>query len=331
MTASQWRERMKALLARYDPYRHDELLEGLVTEDKPIASWGEFQRWIAPFNVSGSFRGHREASWKLVTTLDRALVKTISVETADISSTSLTKLNPANNERAVLLEFQRGAHHFHASTPALDEIVDWLALMQHYGAPTRLLDWTRSPYVALYFAMQGASVSDSALWAIDMQWFKERANELLRQHDKSCPDRSDFRALYEYTNRIFLRDDNPHCIVAASPMRLNERMLAQQGQLLCTLRHDGGFSGSLLGMLIRPSTVDRQVVSKVVIKRDQRVQYLEELRRMNIHSASLFPGLDGFARSLAVNLDIEVARQIEDRKQTTIEQLRENRKKHRRK
>ncbi len=51
------------------------------------------------------------------------------------------------------------------------------------------------------------------------------------------------------------------------------------------------------------------------------MEFLEELRRMNIHSASLFPGLDGFARSLAVNLDIAVARQIEEYKKESIEAI----------
>ena len=324
---------MEMLQAKYDPFRPDERLEKLVTETEKetVSSWGDFQQWLAPFNVGGCFRGHRDASWSLVTTLDRALWKTISIEKDGICNTSATKVNPARNERAALLEFQRGAHHYYASTPASDQIVDWLALMQHFGAPTRLLDWTRSPYVALYFAMQGDSAGDSALWAIDLQWFEERANELLRQHDKGCPDRSDFKTLYEYTNRILLGDDNPGYIVAASPIRLNERMMAQQGQFLCSLRHRGVFSASLLEMLIGPPTVDRQVVSKVVLKRDQRVQFLEELRRMNIHSASLFPGLDGFARSIAVNLDIDVAHQMEDRKQELIEELGQSQDRHRRK
>lgn len=134
---------MERLLKEYDSTRNVELFERLVTEDEPISTWEEFQRWLAPFKDGGCFRGHRKASWNLVTTLDRALLKTISVETEDIHSTSRTKIHPS---------------------------------------------------------------------------------------------------------------------------------------------------------------IDRQVVSKVVLKTDQRIQFLEELRRMNIHSASLFPGLDGFARSLAVNL-----------------------------
>jgi hypothetical protein len=325
MTKPEWQERMKKLLAGYDPFRNIELFEELVTESLPINTWEEFQRWFAQFN-GGCFRGHRNASWNLFSTLDRALQKTVKVDTPDIQSTSWQKMNPEANEGAVLLEFQRGAHHHHHSpTPPIDEVVDWLALMQHHGAPTRLLDWTLSPYVALYFALQGESEGDAALWAIDLRWLSDRSNELLRQNDENCPDGSDFYAIGQYINRILFGNDNLYIVIPTAPKQLNERMLTQQGQLLCNLRHDVGFSTSLLGMLIRPAIVEQQVVSKVVLKRDQRIMFLEELRRMNIHSASLFPGLDGFARSLAVNLEISVAHQIEAHKQAVIEQIREAR------
>src|ERR1035438_4768461 len=126
MTASQWQDRVKKMLADYDAFRNLELFEGLVTEDDPISTWEQFQRWFAPFKDGGSFRGHREASWNLIPTLDRALLKTVTVGNGSIRE----KLNPEGNERAVLLEFQRAAHHYCPTTPAPDQVVDWLALMQ---------------------------------------------------------------------------------------------------------------------------------------------------------------------------------------------------------
>jgi FRG domain len=330
MTVSEWQERMKKLRAEYNFTRNVELFEALVTESAPIDTWEAFQRWSAPFKDRGCFRGHREASWKLDTTLDRALQKTITVETGDTVHTSFTKLNPESNEKGVLLEFQRGTHNHHSASLALEHVVDWLALMQHYGAPTRLLDWTLSPYVALYFAMQEDSEGEAALWAIDLKWLEERSDEVLRRHHEDWPDCSDFNAQRQYINRILFGDDNPYIIVSASPMQLNERMLAQQGRLLCNLRHDVGFSSVLLGMLLLPSIVERQVVSKVVLKKDQRITFLDELRRMNIHRASLFPGLDEFGRLLGVNLDISVAHQIEAHKEAVIEIVRESRLRHHR-
>jgi hypothetical protein len=124
MTTEEWRERMKKLLEGYDPFRNVELFEVLVTESAPISTWAEFQGWFAPLKDSGCFRGHGDASWNLVSTLDRALQRTFTVETDDLSSTSVEKLNPELNEKAVLLEFQRGAHHHHAATPEVDRVPD---------------------------------------------------------------------------------------------------------------------------------------------------------------------------------------------------------------
>jgi hypothetical protein len=318
MTDSEWGKRIKALLAEYDPIRNVEHFEQLVTEHEPISNWNTFQVWARRFKDNGSFRGQSDASWHLVTALDRAVVKTFSVDTPHVQSTTTMRVNIAENEKTLLLAFQRGAHHHLARTPHHDQTIDWLAMMQHYGAPTRLLDWTRSPYVALYFALQGTTKGDASIWSIDMKWFEERSLQLVRQQHPAWPDGSDFRASYEYTNRLVLRNDNPNVIVPVTTLELNERMAAQQGHFLCSLRLDINFTSLLLGMLIRPSPVRRQVVSKIVINTGQRIPFLKELRRMNIHSASLFPGLDGFSRSLVDNLAIDVGDQIEFEKRSNV-------------
>lgn len=60
-------------------------------------------------------------------------------------------------EHKIVRDFQRRAHHHADHLPKPGDQMEWLALMQHHGAPTRLLDWTYSFFVALFFAIERAS------------------------------------------------------------------------------------------------------------------------------------------------------------------------------
>ena len=71
-------------------------------------------------------------------------------------------------EEAFLWEFHARVHGQIADAPTTDAKLEWLSLLQHYGGPTRLLDVTRSPYVAAYFAADKAGNGDCAVWAL--QW-----------------------------------------------------------------------------------------------------------------------------------------------------------------
>src|SRR5262249_28640680 len=84
-------------------------------------------------------------------------------------------------EVAVVREFMRRAHHYLPDVPRDDNWFEWLALMQHHGAPTRLLDWTYSLSVALHFALFHASRqpdSDLAVWVVNTDWCARTSAEV---------------------------------------------------------------------------------------------------------------------------------------------------------
>jgi len=94
------------------------------------------------------YRGHADSKWKLKPAYDRL------------------KSPPRENE--LLNRFRQNANLLLEQVPST--AFEWMFLMQHYGVPTRLLDWSESPLVALYFVVNDKNANlmskDGALWVL---------------------------------------------------------------------------------------------------------------------------------------------------------------------
>jgi len=99
------------------------------------------------------FRGQSDSEYKLLPTAFREKDKEGSI--------------PRYDEAGALADFQA---HYPENRQEYTSIIEWLTLMQHYGLPTRLLDWSRSIFVALYYAVQDHD-KDGALYALDPSFF----------------------------------------------------------------------------------------------------------------------------------------------------------------
>jgi hypothetical protein len=271
-----------------------------------VTQWKDFQALVSGTfqNSYWIFRGQENESWSLVPSLERA-TKRRSV-TVDFHPTMRSR------ERQLLIDFKRRAHHYVANPPAEDELLDWFAMMQHHGTPTRLLDWTLSPYVALYFGLEKVDTDGCCIWALESDWLLRRARKVLRSQE--VPLRlhsSDLQLRNKLLNEIIFDDTNPNVTVPFSPTRMNERVAAQQGVFLCNLNLNEGFADGLREMISEaPDIGDNTVLHRIVVSAECRRPFLRELSRMNISRASLFPGLDGFARSLGIMLEIELEREF---------------------
>jgi len=315
-----WAERVRRIASECDQRTVGHQLVERLSFDlfiavEEVAGWQEFQRVLtARFTQRGwAFRGHGIANWRLETALERACLENVEFENKEFpDSPSVVPMGvlPHTYERDLLLAFQRRAHHYISNPPNDEDVLDWLALMQHHGVPTRLLDWTLSPYVALYFALENSRPNaDCAVWAINTDWLSEKARQK-SLHDPRFPTDPHERAHNEYLNRNLYHPGNPNVVVVANPIRMNERVAAQQGVFLCDLSQVGTFTITLQQMFM-PIPPPSPVIWKFVIKTAERVRFVRELNRMNINGASLFPGLDGFARSLKLNLQVDIDERLQ--------------------
>jgi len=107
----------------------------------PVDDWQHAKATLRTFPLSWIFRGQSKGDWLLVTSLERA---------TSWAPGSLT-------ENIISDAFRRQAHNYVASHSLPKDTLEWWALMHHHGAPTRLLDWTESAYVAAFFALDEAN------------------------------------------------------------------------------------------------------------------------------------------------------------------------------
>lgn len=173
--------------------------------------------------------------------------------------------------------------------------MEWLALMRHYGAPTRFFDWTYSFWVALYFALESAEVGGTcAVWALDIDWWKDRVKEKIRGLKNILKKASNTPKEF----KLILNCKDKPGIWSVNPFRLNERLHAQQGIFVLPIDATRSFMANLRALVDQNQAAEH--LCKIVIACDLKLlsSCLAELDRMNINSATLFRGLDGLARSL---------------------------------
>ena len=278
------------------------------TEFREVAcgSWDELLRQFEGFH-GWYFRGHSSAQWSIQSTLER--------RTPSGESGFLTEFTNTN-------EFRRRAHNYVTGSQLPTTPGGWLALMQHFGAPTRLVDFTHSPYVAAYFAFEDLPTDGSdrcAVIAINRGTIHEKLGAIALSSDgglfglpatvirKSMATiRNDLGPKYPHLRDEFVvgdllagmvdghipgKDERP-LVALFEPDKLTERMSIQQGMFLWPANADQSVAAN-----IRALGDVREGLVKLTVPITERPRALEQLRFMNITRASLFPGLDGFAHS----------------------------------
>jgi len=173
------------------------------------------------------YRGHCNADWPLVSTLHRH-VHRLSVDTS-------VKDDPAELREILRGEYRTLYRQFkNEAWPLLSdrERSEWglIFAMQHYGIPTRLLDWTESAGCALFFAQQGRVKGDrAAIWVLDPERLNELTigqNGIVTFDETTSGGDIDGRPWHPR----FKQPENDLPTVAVAPLFANARMTAQRSK-----------------------------------------------------------------------------------------------------
>jgi hypothetical protein len=208
------------------------------------------------------FRGHADASWQLLPGFMRS-----------DSKTSETTLLNRFRQSAAMITDQRPATSF-----------DWTFLMQHYGVPTRLLDWSESPLIAMYFAVESWAEkpnTDAALWCLWPANLNQNANIVDKNEVQYIPSFEDDE-IKSYTVDSLRQNTRLELFpVATIATRNNARIQAQMGTF--TINHNKKIPIEEVG--------DRSHVRKYTIPEAARKTLAAELKLLCMTRFSLFPEL----------------------------------------
>ena len=234
-------------------------VSSLVALDK---SWDEFKTYATGLDRARFiFRGQESNKWKLRTAYHRS------------GRANLAKFMRQDVYGLFRHLIGSTKHRFNLQDP--NDYAAFLALVQHHGYPTPLLDWTLSPFIAAYFAFRASS---------------------LRKAPTDAKVRIFVFNAFEW-NRIFERAPSLapaflHLTVL-EPLALdNPRVLPQQGYSLVTNIED------LEWYIAMKEAGVQKFLTAIDIPASERPRVLRELELMGINGGSLFPGLDGVCLQL---------------------------------
>jgi hypothetical protein len=240
-----------------------------------VETWAELQEllfgdmWnddLALFRSSFAYRGNTDASVSLMSGLVRLG-------------------GDPELERQLMRAFRKYARQ---DAVPHDTDWDWLALGQHHGLPTRLLDWTYSPYVALHFATQNTEKydRDGIVWRVDYVRAHEQLPARLRE------------TLDEEGAQVFTTE----LLAEVAP---GLRDLDEGGDPFLLFVEPPSFDARIVNqyaLFSVTSPVDTNIeewAARVVIPAELKWEVRDKLDQANVTERVLFPGLDGISRWLA--------------------------------
>lgn len=193
----------------------------------------------------------------------------------------------ACDEHNFALTFLQSARSRHAKCPDTQDQPSWLFLMQHYGLPTRLLDWSKSALVALYFSVcePEHDGENGAVWALR----PARLNKQVYGGD-GMPVAQD-PIVQSLCKEAFMQPSDERLVatVGVATDQLDIRHLVQESAFT--------IHGSEIPLNELPSY--EEFLIRYEVSASAKHNLRDMLNRLGINSANLFPDLEHLARQVS--------------------------------
>ncbi|HZS47192.1 MAG TPA: FRG domain-containing protein [Blastocatellia bacterium] len=253
-------------------------------EDIIISSWNELNERLY------------EGSWNESLKRFRANVayRGQSDYCADLTTSLMRLGGPYEKQEGHLLRNFR-KYALRDAVSWVDSVWDWLAVAQHHGLPTRLLDWTYSPYVAMHFATENVDRfhADGVIWRVDFTQTNKLLPDVLKR--VLAEEGSDVFTV-EMLNRVsktlqeFDSLSEEDFVIFLEPPSLDDRIVNQFALFSLMSRSSARFDEWL--------KAHDSVFQRIVIPTSLKWEVRDKLDQANITERVLFPGLDGLSRWL---------------------------------
>lgn len=256
------------------------------------------------------FRGMSDISWCLLPGIFREYAEN-QKSSAVVGSSYSGKIYSAH-EYEILSHFRKEASGLLTHISPKDDFT-WLQYAQHYGVPTRLLDFTANPLVAMYFCCQSESETNGVIWIINTVAFERWST-----HERICRDMGPDYTREAIINSIMreMRGEFDWGDVNGEPRQkkyrpimfippyIDQRMSAQSSRFLLWGNNQSALENMIDAdneMQFCPGvtlniTDDQRFLAKLIIPYKCKHHIMKELDLLNINEKSIFPGLDGIGK-----------------------------------
>lgn len=246
-----------------------------------VGSWNELQEtlfhdsWMAEigrFRSRHAFRGLSDKEYPLETTLIR-----LGGDYAEL-------------EHHLLRNFRKYAHR--SDLLEGDSLWHWLSMAQHYGLPTRLLDWTYSPFIAMHFATANIEKYnvDGAIWAVNyMQLHKMLPSRLRDRLQNEGANVFTVEMLNDAVTSLSELDQisDQDLALFLEPPSMDDRIINQYAFF--------SLMSNPMATLSEWLEQYPDICRKVIIPKELKWEIRDKLDQANITERVLFPGLDGLS------------------------------------